>query len=468
MTVKELQEKQAPLGVEIHRMAGLDNDADHKWSAEDEVNWKQLNADYDALGEQIGRAQRSEEIERHNEDTRAADSEATRRALLNQEVDHRENTASGGDTGPTEAQRALALQAWFRAGNNSCDLSTDHEEACRAVGFNPHKRTLEVNLSPTSTMQRLRQLRSGIHGSMFVERAAAMLAEKRDLSAVLAATGGVTVPEGFVNALEINLLAFGGMLQVADIMRTATGNDLPWPTADDTSNTGVQLGESTSIGSSVDPDFAAVIFKAYKFSSKLVKVPTELLEDSAFDMASVIGAMLGERLGRITNTKFTTGTGASTPKGIITAASLGVTTNTETAILDTELIDLEHSVDPAYRNGAGFMMHDSIIATIRKLKADGVFVWQPGLTTGRPDQLLGYPVTVNQDMDSALTSLLKTVLFGQLSKYKARQVNTIRFKRLDERYADTDQVGFIAFLRQDGNLLDAGTKPVKYLQQKTA
>jgi HK97 family phage major capsid protein len=180
----------------------------------------------------------------------------------------------------------------------------------------------------------------------------------------------------------------------------------------------------------------------------------------------MLGAMLGERLGRITNTKYTTGSGASTPRGIVTAASSGVTAASGTQIAADELIGLVHSIDPAYRNGAGFMMHDNIVLHLRKLKdGNGEYMWQSGLRDGAPDRLLGYGITINQDMQSSVATGTKTVLFGQLSKYKIRRVNGMRLYRLQERYRDTDQDGFIAFIREDGNLLNAGTAPVKYLVQ---
>jgi HK97 family phage major capsid protein len=172
--------------------------------------------------------------------------------------------------------------------------------------------------------------------------------------------------------------------------------------------------------------------------------------------------MLGERLGRITNTKFTTGTGAATPKGIVTCAT--TFSAATTAIVADDLFGLQHAIDPAYRAGASFMMHDSIILAVRKLKdGAGQYLWQSGLTLGVPDKILGWGVTINQDMDSTTTSGKKTVLGGQLSKYKIRTVGDVRMYRLEERYRDTDQDAFIAFTREDGNLLTAGTAPIKVL-----
>jgi len=114
------------------------------------------------------------------------------------------------------------------------------------------------------------------------------------------------------------------------------------------------------------------------------------------------------------------------------------------------------------------MLHDSVLLHLRMLKdGEGRYLWQTDMRSGAPDSLYGYPMTINQDMASSVAASAKTLLFGQLNRYKIRQVGSMRFRRLDERYADYDQVGFIAFLRQDGGLLDAGTHPVKHLLQTT-
>jgi HK97 family phage major capsid protein len=91
----------------------------------------------------------------------------------------------------------------------------------------------------------------------------------------------------------------------------------------------------------------------------------------------------------------------------------------------------------------------------------GMPLWQPGLTVGQPDMIMGYQYVINQSMTTPATGV-KSILFGDFSKYLIRDVRDITLLRLDERYADAHQVGFLAFSRSDGDLLDAGTNPVKY------
>lgn len=455
-SAKALREKRAEVYASMKTLSERANDPDHDWSAEDEQEWTRCNAEYDAYTRRIDVVERAAELdERHQRrpsDRRIGREDADPR---NDDPDRPEDRQRSD-----EEVRGLALQAWFRHQSGE-DLEPEHEEACRATGLNPRRRNLDFFLPRTDVFRPAQREFQTQHPTR-VRRAL----EGRDLSSVVGATGGVTVPESFVNQLEINMLAFGGLLQVADVIRTDRGDDMPWPTADDTGNTGVQLGESNPIGDSVDPSFGAIVWKAYKFSSKLVKIPVELLEDSAFDLPSVLGEMLGERLGRIQNSKFTTGSGAGTPRGVVTGATLGVTAAGAAAITADELIDLQYALDPARRMNARYMFHDNVLLAVRKLKdGQGQYLFQSNAQQGAPDTLVGRPYTINLDMASAIASGNKTVLFGDFRKYKVRQVRGVRLRRLTERYADTDQEGFVAFVRSDGNLLDAGTAPIVYLQQ---
>ena len=445
MTGKELREKRAPLSKLILDMAKKVADEKRAFTAGEEDWWDKANTEYDGLTAEIERTERVERGEklvaeqraaadggklpgREDYDSRTADIDPDERRTSNQ---------------PTDEQRALCLQAWCRS-QSGLELEERHEAAVRTCGANIRRTYFDVELYPRYTQART---------------------EFRALSAIIGAAGGYTVPEGFVANLEVALLAYGGMRQAATIIRTAGVGDLPWPTANDTTNEGRQLAENTQV-TMTDMTFGALVLHAYKWSSDMIQVPVELLEDSAFNLATTLGEMLGTRIARGQNRAFTTGTGAATPKGVVTAATLGVTAASATAIAWLELVDLEHSVDPEYRRTAGFMFHDNIAKALRKL-VDGAGrpLWQVDPNSGQPSNLLGYPYTVNQHMASAITTGLKTVLFGQLSKYIIRDVSTVRLVRLRERYADYDQEGFVAFMRSDGNLLDAGVAPVKYLKQ---
>jgi HK97 family phage major capsid protein len=171
----------------------------------------------------------------------------------------------------------------------------------------------------------------------------------------------------------------------------------------------------------------------------------------------------GEAIGIKANTYFVTGTGSGQPNGIVTAASLGKTAAGAAAITGDEIIDLYHSLLRPYRKRAVFLMKDSTVQLIRKLKSsDNQYLWQPGLQAGQPDVLLGRPLYTDPDMPAATTGL-KSVLFADVSKYWIRSVGTVTVKRLEELYAATGQVGFRVDRRLDGDLVDSAA--AKYLIQ---
>jgi HK97 family phage major capsid protein len=309
-------------------------------------------------------------------------------------------------------------------------------------------------------------------------------AETRDMgtgggNALQGTGGGYFVPVGFVNKIEEALKFFGGMLQSSTVMSTDTGQPLPYPTDNDTSNSGELVGESQPV-SLQDVSIGNITFGAYKFSTKFVRVSIEMLQDSAFDIESYLAKKFATRIGRSWNNYFTVGTGTSQPKGIVTAATVGVGGGTSPAIIGDDnatspdptleigykdLVALEHSVDVAYRTGAKFMGNDATIRNLKFLKDKyGRPLWVPGIATNQPDTILGYQWIVNNDMAVPAASA-KTLLFGALDKYLIRKVKELQIMRLNERFADYGQVGFLGFARADGNLLDAGTHPVKVLQQ---
>lgn len=313
-------------------------------------------------------------------------------------------------------------------------------------------------------------LRYGAEGMDAEQRSALRFVrdtESRAAQTVTTTGGGYLIPQGFVAELEKSMKAFGGVEQACDVFSTETGNTLPWPTYDDTSNTGRLLAINTTVTNTA-VTYGQTSFAAYKFSSDSVLVPVELLQDSAFDLNAHLAAVLGERLGRVHNTYETTGTGSSQPQGIVVGSSSALTAAGTSAVTTDELLDLVHAIDPAYRVkggsfGAGWMFNDTTFKILRQLKdADSRPLWGPGIGGGAPDTLWDFPYTINQDMD-AMTTGLKPILFGALKKFKVRKVKDITILRLVERYADAHQVGYLAFTRMDSKVLDAGTDPIKYI-----
>jgi HK97 family phage major capsid protein len=306
------------------------------------------------------------------------------------------------------------------------------------------------------------------------------------------AATGFFVPVGFVKKIEEALKWYGGMFGGGkgdpEIMETATGQPLPYPTDNDTQVMGQLIGEGTQV-SEQDVNIGMLMFGAWKYTTGIVRISIELLQDSAFDLEAYLAKKFAIRIGRITNNHFTVGTGNNQPLGILTAATLGVGPNTNPAIIGDDnqttpdpgvqfgwidLTNLEHSVDKAYRQDAKYMLNDTSVRFAKTLKDKyGRLLWAPAVSAGAPDTINAHPFLTNNDMPqigyggSPVTGN-KSVLFGAVDRYLIRRVRDLSIIRLAERYADYGQVAFLGFCRYDGNLLDAGTHPVKYLQHATS
>lgn len=306
---------------------------------------------------------------------------------------------------------------------------------------------------------------NGLSGITPEDRAIMADIERRALSAGTGNTGGYTVPEGFANKLEVALKYIGGMMEVATIMQTETGNTIPYPTMNDTGNVGEWLAENPgSDTNTADPSFGVVNLQAYVASSKSVIVSNLLLQDSAFDIETYLAQAFAQRIIALTNPAFTTGNGSGIPQGIVIGATAsGVTSVAASAITFENLIDLFHTIDPLYRKNSMWMFNDSTVKALRKITDEqGQYIWSPAITADAPATILGKPYMINNDV-AAIGASAKSVIFGDLKKYLIREVRGGNVQRLVEKYAEKNQTAFVLFKRYDGRLIDAGTHPVKYL-----
>lgn len=299
-----------------------------------------------------------------------------------------------------------------------------------------------------------------------------ILAERREVRAQSIGTpsaGGYTVPEGFSGYIIEKMKFISELLNWAQILETETGNSIPFPINDDTSNTGELIGENADISSSsADLVFSVYTLSAYKYSSKMIKVSNELLQDNGVNLVEYLGRMLANRFARITNTHFTTGTGGgSQPQGYVTGASQGLVTASATAFTSTEVIRFLDSIDRAYQNAPKFAlaMHQNVLSAIKQLTIGTNYnsqLWVPSFREGAPDRIQGKPYFVNNAMASALTTGQKIIVAGDWDKYLIRRVNSFTLRRLTERYAEFDQVAFFGLGRMDGFVQD--NTALKYLE----
>lgn len=312
------------------------------------------------------------------------------------------------------------------------------------------------------------------------------LAEVRDLGITTSTLGGYFVPQGFVYDIMVALKAVGPLIENVTELPTATGQPLPYPTSIDTSGTPATWNMATVLGegqpaTELDMAIGHIMLGAWKYSTGLVLVSLELLQDSAFNIEDYLKAQFALRLARGWTNDLTNGTGSANgyPYGLLNAATAsgqtvvgakpnsGNSNDTGANSLGTDdFINLIYSVDPLYRIGAKFVMHDTTIASLARMKDTfGRPLWAPkDANTAVPNEIFGYPIVYDQYMP-VIAASANTVLFGDLKKYIMRRVKELSVLVLRERYAEKGQVGFVGFARMDGNLIDAGSHPVKYLTQ---
>ncbi|MDW9540288.1 phage major capsid protein [Sinorhizobium meliloti] len=407
--ITELREKQQKLVADARALlADIKDDTAEVRVAELESQHDAAMAEYDRLEARI---KREEALEARERDLNAAD---------DRRPNGEDRSVQGSQQGNVDEARAAAFRSYLRHGLE--DMPAEERKVVREM------------------------------------RAQAVGTDSK---------GGYLVPEGFMAELVKSLKAWGPMLDpgVTRVLTTTAGNSIPWPTMDDTSNEGSLIGENTQV-TETEISFGTKTLEAYKYTSGVVLVSAELLQDSAIDVEGTVRSAMAERIGRIGNRHLTVGTGSSQPNGIVTAATAVTGVAAAAALTFDDMIELFHAVDPAYRDDPSvrFMFNDGTLKSLRKIKdtVTGNYIWQPAdVRTGAPATILDKPYSINQAM-AAIGASNKSVAFGAFNRYVVRMVREFAVRRLMERYADYDQTGFIGFTRLDGELLDAGA--VKVLQ----
>lgn len=290
---------------------------------------------------------------------------------------------------------------------------------------------------------------------------------QRAQSEGVGSAGGFMVPEGFRAMIIERLKAFGGVMAGATNITTATGNPLPWVTNDDTSNVGALTAEGGALGTGADLVLGTKMLGAYKYTSNgasglPLKVSWELAQDSAFDLPSFVARKLGMRIARKVAVDLVTGTGAGEPEGLLSTAG-GISTGTQfssnTAPTYADILNQIHSLDPAYRENAVWVFNDNVLKLVRKI-TDGnsrPIFWNQlnDLSDGLKGQtLMGYPVIIDQACPDPASGN-SFGFFGNLSEtYVVRQVKDVSLVVLNELYAPTGQVGYMAWARLDAAVQD--------------
>lgn len=378
-------------------------------------------------GDQRMPAAEATQLDAHLDEVAAIDAEISREQRV---------VASAIDT--PEGQHAAALAAATRPGG----AQTDEGAALRAM--------LTGGLGALSAEQR-----NAMHARVNPDIRAAM-------STTTATEGGYTVATEFSRTLISAMKASFAVRGVATGIQTSTGAQMLFPTSDATSEEGEIVGQNASV-TALDTTFGQASLDVFKYSSKSIALPFELLQDSMFNVESFIQELLRLRLGRIQNRHHTLGTNSGQPRGLVPAATVGATgaTGQTVTVKYEDLVNLGHSVDPAYRDACKWMMHDDTLKALRKIKDDNgrpIFVpgYEQGNPGGAPDRLLGREIVINQHMP-VMAANAKSILFGDFAKYLIRDVmDTTLFRMTDSAFTLKGQVGFVAFCRSGANLIDVG------------
>ncbi|MEU2992583.1 phage major capsid protein [Streptomyces griseoincarnatus] len=284
------------------------------------------------------------------------------------------------------------------------------------------------------------------------------LTQQRSMGTSPDTAGGYLVPDTFRNTMTETMKAYGGLLNICSVITTADGGGLWWPTNDDTNNEGALLSENQPVPET-DMQVGRRELDAYIFTSKLVKISWKLMRDSAFDVESWLPRKLGERIGRSVAGYLITGSGVKQPEGLVTQVRVGKTggAGQTTSVTYDDLVDLEHSIDPAYRGtNCRWLWNDATLKVLRKLKdGDGRPLWVPVPAPGFSATVNGYGYTVDNKMPEPGAGK-KSIVFGDFQAgYVVRQVQGVSTIRLNERYADYLQSGFFGYSELDGMVDDA-------------
>ena len=277
--------------------------------------------------------------------------------------------------------------------------------------------------------------------------------------------GGYTVPDEFEHQLIEALQEENIMRGLVHVISTASG-DRKIPLVTNYGNAS-WIEEEQQIPES-DVGFGQITLGAHKLATA-IRISQELLNDSAFDLASFIAHEFQRRAGAAEEEAIISGDGSHKPIGLLhdtLGAEVGVTTASATAITADEMIDLQHSLKSGYRRKAAFIMNDAAIKAIRKLKdGQGQYLWQPSIREGVPDMILNTKVYMSNYMP-LVEAGKKVILYGDYSYYWLADRTGRTLQRLNELYAMTDQVGFKLTERLDGRLILP--EAVKVMQMKAA
>jgi len=409
---KKLREERASVVKEMHELSAVIKNEDRNFTAEESEKFDRMDKAQEDLQERAEASSRIEKVEG-----------------LDCNIPQSQNKEYRSNPIITEDDKQNACKGWLlRAGGQDHLNKGQYTEAASKCGLNMNSNTMDVSLRAQSTTTT--EGGHGINLSMF---------------------------EGFDEVL----LAHGGVRAAAKRINTSDGGARHFATIDDTAVSANIVGENTD-ATNDSITFGSVSVPVYTYVTEVFPVSVELIQDSEMDIMSFVVDALGTRLARATNAHFTTGDGTAKPNGLVARSTEGTVAD-GTATFDYEnIVTLMHSVDPSYRNSAscGWMFNDTVLRDMKLLvDSDARPLWNSslaGIAGGYPDQLLGKPFHVNNDMVVNNGANDDFIIFGDFSRYIVRDVGTVQVQVLHELLATKRAVAILAYMRTGGNLLNTG------------
>lgn len=271
--------------------------------------------------------------------------------------------------------------------------------------------------------------------------------------------GGYLVPDEYEHTLVAALQEENFFRGLAHTIRTSSGDHTIPVVA---SHGEAAWMEEGSAYPESDDTFSQVNLGAHKLGTA-IRVSEELMNDSVFDLESYITQEFARRIGTKEEEAFLVGDGNHKPLGVFQGAEVGVTA-AKTAITFDDMMDLYHSLRTPYRRNASWILNDSTVKAIRKLKDNnGNYIWQPSVQVGQPDRILSLPYRTSSFVPE-LAAGNKVIALGDYSYYWIADRQGRKFKRLSELYAANGQIGFLASERVDGRLILPETVKVLAIQ----
>ena len=442
------------------------------FDSEQRSNWDKAKSDYHEANKAIDAIRNAKDVE---DDFRSIE-EFEKAEQRSRKADPPEGNFGRGDRGDRHQRRSRseheeelrmkAFTGWMRR-QSGLGVSREQKSAMQKMGYRS-KQLVVPHFADGEMRSIQRQVMRGKSRDEIEVRGA--------LSSGATATGGALVPTLFTRMLEIERATSFGLVAVATPLRTATGQEMSHPTASD-SHKGRRLSENAATNNTNEPTFGNLTIGAFKYTSDMVTVPAEMLEDAGDQLIPFLTEALAKRIERITEEEYLYMDGdAGEPHGLIGdesngLAQVGVTTLSTVGFTADDVKALKRSVHVDFRQGdrVGYMMNDAIEGDVELLKdSNGRYLWQDSLRDGTPAQLNGSRVFYNSYMLDTPAADKTIMMFGDFSKVVHRMVNNSRFYRLSERYRENDQEAFLMFTREDCKLGYIGNCPIKRMKTAAA